>query len=85
MIDKKVYLVRGSEDGTMDIYTNMQNAYKKALNYFSDTNSLLINNNECTYKTFSTYLKEHWFCQIDKAEYSNTNVLVECHWLNNNL
>lgn len=33
---RKMYTVRGSEDGILGVYSNVKNAYKKALNYVGD-------------------------------------------------
>lgn len=42
MADKKVYIVRGSEDGNLGVYSNMKRAYERAVRYISEKDA-----NEC--------------------------------------
>ena len=70
MTDKKVFTIKGSEDGIIAVMSNMTKAYERACNYFSDLNDpMTINDEKATQQNFNTKLNKY------------NNVTIECDWL----
>jgi len=73
--DKKVFVVRGSEDGNLGVFSNKKLAFECAMHYM----------NNCDYKTKSyskvcKELNEDWYCIITDGFIV---AQIECFWLNN--
>ena len=75
--DKKIYLVVGSHDGPLGVYSNVKYAYQRAMQYFKD------GDNE-TDTTYSKCLEEckNWGCTMVNESHE-TSVTIEVHYLNN--
>jgi hypothetical protein len=78
---KKVLVVIGSEDGNLGVYTNVKNAYDRALDYF---NGIEAKPN----KSYAQVCKatKGWGCTIDSKNSQGYNthvsVTIEVHYLN---
>jgi hypothetical protein len=81
--DKKIYIVRGSEDGNLGVFSNLKRAYEVAIQYgnWDTTNK---------YKSYSKVCKEfkehedgwRWTVCVIEESYSG-NATIEKHYLNN--
>lgn len=56
---KKAYIVRGSEDGNLGVYSNFKKAYAAALEYSCDGNSSKVN------LTYSQAVKNKYIVTIN--------------------
>jgi hypothetical protein len=79
---KKVFIVIGSHDGNLGVFTNVKLAYERALEYFDG----------CELKPNMSYAQvckatKGWGCAID-GKYDNgnidysTSVTIQVHYLN---
>lgn len=74
---KKVFVLIGSHDGNIGVFTNVKLAYESAKNYIS-------NSGEEAVTTYSQALKgcKTWGCTIESKSYG-TSAIIEVHYLNN--
>jgi len=73
--DKKMYVVRGSEDGNLGVFSNKKLAFECAMNY--------MNNYDYKTKSYSKVCKElneDWYCNITDGFIV---AQIKCFWLNN--
>ena len=82
--DKKTYIVRGSEDGNLGVFSNLKRAYEVASQYGSwDTNN--------KYKSYSKVCKEfkehedswRWSVDVIENDWLSGYATIEKHYLNN--
>ena len=81
-MDKKIYVIYGSEDGILGTCSNMKNAYKVASNYFHNDNvELKSYANIC--REFKQYPNaELWSIDIRVADFCDTNCTIIRTYLN---
>tara|TARA_R110000824_G_scaffold164928_5_gene341425 strand:- start:2690 stop:2992 length:303 start_codon:yes stop_codon:yes gene_type:complete len=94
--DKKMYVVRGSEDGNLGVFSNLKKAYAVAVQYKESGYEGTTNKNTDPLKSYSKVckqFKEHddfwsWAVgivdkdKLDGYEYSS-NATIEKYYLNN--
>ena len=61
---RKVYIVRGSEDGIIGVHTVARNAVKKAMAYVSCGVGKVCTS---TQTKLMSELSESWWCQVDNG------------------
>lgn len=72
----KVYIIRGSEDGNIAVYTNAKGAVEKAIEYANgDTKPCVQNKTQLL-----TYLRKHNVCTANRKD-SFIECDVEAFWL----
>lgn len=81
--DKKMYIVRGSEDGSLGVFSNIKLAYECAVAYVADdveqgTEKLV------TYSSITKAFKEGYFCrEVRDCPWGNINAEIQQFNLNN--
>lgn len=73
---KKVFVLIGSHDGNIGVFTNVKNAYESAVRYINNSDEEVIT-------TYQQALKgcKGWGCTIESSSYSN-QATIEVHYLN---
>ncbi len=84
MRESKLYLVKGSEDGNLGIYSNLKKAYETSLFYFNDNErdqEILIDFEPTSYELFREKMIKKCHCEIGIIGGSSVN--IELFYLNN--
>tara|TARA_R110002020_G_scaffold389229_1_gene599814 strand:- start:235 stop:504 length:270 start_codon:yes stop_codon:yes gene_type:complete len=63
-MDKKMYIVRGSEDGTLGVYSNLKRAYAKAIKYNEYIKESDIKSYAKVCKQFNEH-KDYWSWEVN--------------------
>lgn len=73
---KKVFVLIGSHDGNIGVFTNVKNAYQSAVTYITNCDNEVAT-------TYQQALKgcKGWGCTIESKSY-NTQATIEVHYLN---
>jgi|LULO01.1.fsa_nt_gb hypothetical protein len=74
--DKKMYVVRGSEDGNLGVFSNKKLAYECALDYVKDWDYKIK-----SYSKVCKELNQNWFCSM--TNFGMEDCMITCFWLNN--
>lgn len=77
---KTVYVVRGSEDGTLGVYTNIKKAYEMACKYlheFSDQMTVSVWNKDKT----GLVDRKGSYSNVTKDMKQNSSVFIYANWL----
>tara|TARA_R110002167_G_scaffold229259_1_gene434589 strand:+ start:172 stop:405 length:234 start_codon:yes stop_codon:yes gene_type:complete len=69
---KKVYLVHGSEDGVIGIYSNVKRAYERAIQY--GDNEASDERKVDSYAKTCKALKELGFASVVESSYAESNI-----------
>ena len=81
-MNKKIYVVYGSEDGILGTCSNMKNAYKVASNYFHDEDVKLKSYAQVC-NEFKKYPNaEMWTVSIRMEDWGNCNARITKTYLN---
>ena len=85
MTKKRMYIVRGSEDGNLGVYSNVKNAYERAITYIKidEERIVTLKDKPVTYAKVVKALKS-FGCMLENNT-DSTYVDIEVHWLNNNI
>lgn len=76
---KKVYIVRGSEDGNLGVYSNFKRAYQEAVNYVTNDGEWNLELN----KTYSQAVKDKYLVNIhEKGNWRGNSANIQMYWLN---
>ena len=87
---RKVYIVRGSEDGNLGVYSNFRRAYKSAFEYEENAEygepKCWEDNSKATYQKCQIYMASHGFAELftGKGNYwdSQISAKIELFYLN---
>ena len=88
---KKLFLVRGSEDGNLGIYSNKQKAFEAMLDYlvgdetyFTENDLYVLSDDKkvkAVVRNFNKELNEYFLVTVYRLD--EVSVSVECFYLNN--
>ncbi len=76
---KKIYLVRGSEDGNLGVYSTMKLAYEEAVKYIKGGED---HTPSISYSRVTKLFKEYRTVTIERIETNFGSVDIECFYLN---
>ena len=71
-MNKKMYIVKGSEDGNLGIYSNLKRAYEKAIKYTEHDEERNIKSYAKVCKEFNEH-KDYWSWEVNVDENYYTN------------
>lgn len=82
-MDKKMFVVFGSEDGTIGVYSNMKLAYQKSLSYLlqnADVDDIHIDDKKLSYQNAVKQLSKYGLVEIVTRD--RTQATITRFWLN---
>lgn len=82
-MDKKIYIVNGSEDGRLGVYSNLKKAYKKASQYGLHWEDRKLKSYAKVCKEFNEH-KNYWCwsVEVDNNYNRNGGATIELFYLN---
>jgi hypothetical protein len=82
-MDKKMYIVKGSEDGNLGIYSNLKKAYAKAIKYNEHNEERDIKSYAKVCKQFNEH-KDYWswVVNVDNNYYNIGGASIELFYVN---
>ena len=81
-MDKKIYIVNGSEDGRLGVYSNLKKAYEKAIQYGSWKDNRNLKSYVKVCKEFKDNDYWCWEVEVDSNYDRLGGATIELHYLN---
>jgi len=81
-MDKKIYIVNGSEDGRLGVYSNLKKAYGKAIKYMEHNENTKIKSYAKVCKEFKDNAYWCWEVKVDSNYHILGGATIELHYLN---